>query len=355
MKKNTLSIFLAFGVIALVLCVFGNVALAKPVEIKLGWAHIWPPTHRCSTDQFPRYIAMVEEAAKGKYKIKLNQYHPGMLLGGSEIFDGIHKGIADIGTAAMAYNPETFPVMEALAQAGIAPPATSNAAALATWEYYNKYKPKEFDGVKVLYMFATGPGWIHSKTPVRRLEDIQGMTIRATGNTARAITALGGSPTAMPQAEVYLALQKGIAKATIAPIEVLQGFKQAEVTQYSTFFPMGYSEQFYVVMNQKKWDSLPKDLQAAFDAVAEQAVRDAGAMWQYIQKEGQDYAVSKTGQELIYFSDEEAKRLIAHLKPIRDKYVQRVNGLGLPGEELADEAGRIMAKYNAIKYGPWVP
>lgn len=355
MKKKTLFVFLAFTLLALPLFSASKAALAKPVTIKLGLANIWPPNHRCCTDQFPRYIAMVEKAAKGKYKIKLAQYHPGMLLGGKEIFDGVCKGVADMGSSALAYNPGVFPAMEALGQAGIAPPKNSDAAALTTWEFYKKFKPKEFDGAKVLYMYATGPGWIHSKPPIRRIEDIQGMTIRATGNTARAIKALGASPAAMTQGEVYLALQKGIAKATIAPIEVLQGYKQAEVTDYSTFFPMGYSEQFYMVMNWNKWNSLPKDLQAAFDAVAEDAVREAGALWQYIQKEGGDYASKKHGHQFLYFSDDESARIIERLKPIRDAYIKRVTDLGLPGEELANEAGRIMKKNSALQFKPYVP
>lgn len=298
---------------------------------------------------------MVEQSAKGKYEIALEQYHPGMLLGGKEIFDGTTEGVVDMGSAALAYNPGVFPVMEALAQAGIAPPKSSDAAAHATWEYYNKFKPAEFDGVKVLYMYATGPGWIHSKTPIRTVEDIQGMTIRATGNTARAITTLGGSPTAMTQAEVYLALQKGLAEATIAPIEVLQGFKQAEVTEYSTFFPMGYTEQFYMIMNWDTWNSLPKDLQKAFDAVAEDAMKEAGQIWQYIQKEGEDFSIKEHGHEFLYFSDAEAAKIIALLKPIRDDYIKRVTDLGLPGEELANEAGKIIEKYNALTYEPYVP
>lgn len=355
MKKKTLFIFLTFTLIALPLWGAGKVAQAKAVEVKLGLAHLWPPTHRVSTDQFPRWIAMVEKATKGKYKIKLNQYHPGMLLGGREIFDGVGKGVVDMGSSCFCYNPGTYPVMEALAQAGIAPPKNSDSAALSTWDFYQIYKPKTLAGVKVLYLFATGPGWIHSKTPIHRLEDIRGMAIRATGNTGKAITALGGSPTAMPQSEVYLALQKGIVQASIAPIEVLQGYKQAEVTESSTFFPFGYSEQFYVIMNMNKWNSLPKDLQDAFDAVSKKAVLEAGALWQYIQKEGEDFAVKKTGHKFIYFSDEEAKRLLGLLKPVRDKYIKRLNALGLPGEELADAAGRIVKQNNALTYRPYVP
>jgi len=334
---------------------FVQAAPAEAKTIKLGICHLWPATHRVSTDQFPKWIAKVERATKGKYKIELAQYHPGMLLGGKEIFDGVTEGVVDIGASCPAYNPGVFPVIEALGQPGIAPPKNACAAAFTAWEFCKKYKPKEFAGVKVLYMYATGPGWIHSKKEVRTVGDFKGMSIRATGNSARAIKALGGSPTAMPQAEVYLALQKGIVDASIAPIEVLQGYKQCEATKYSTFFPMGYSEQFYAIMNLKKWNSLPKDLQKAFDAVAEDAAMEAGQIWDFIQTEGEKYAVKETGHKFIHFSDAETGRIIELLKPIRGDYIKRVTALGLPGEELANEAGKLVEKYNQKKYKPYEP
>jgi TRAP-type C4-dicarboxylate transport system substrate-binding protein len=355
MKKKALFIFIAITLLLLPLFGQSKVVQAKPIEIKLGLNHIFPPTHKVSTDQFPRYISMVEKATKGKYKIKLNQFHPGMLLGGRELFDGVGKGIVDMGANCFCYNPGMFPVMGALAQAGVAPPKNCDAAALAAWEFYKKFKPKEVAGVKMLYTFATGPGWIHSKIPIRSLKDLRGLAVRATGNSGKAITALGGSPTAMTMPEVYLALQKGIVKASISPIETLQGFKQAEVTSYSTFFGFGYSEQFYVIMNIKKWKSLPKDLQAAFDAVSENATREAGAIWEYLQKVGRDFAVKKTGHKFIHFPDTEEKKIVNLLKPIRAQYIKKMNGLGLPGEELANEAGRIVKKNNAQTYKPYVP
>ena len=49
------------------------------------------------------------------------------------------------------------------------------------WDVYTKYKPAEFDSVKVLTMFTTAPSNIMSKKPVRTLEDIKGMSLRASG------------------------------------------------------------------------------------------------------------------------------------------------------------------------------
>jgi TRAP-type C4-dicarboxylate transport system substrate-binding protein len=51
---------------------------------------------------------------------------------------------------------------------------SAHAATRLVNEYYKKFKPKEFDEVKVLYFFAHGPGILHTKKPVYKLEDLKG-------------------------------------------------------------------------------------------------------------------------------------------------------------------------------------
>jgi len=119
---------------------------------------------------------------------------------------------------------------------------------------------KELEDVKVLYLGATGPGWMHSKKPIRIVEDIKGLKIRVTGGGILGIKAVGGDPIAMTMGEVYLAGKKGIIDANIGPPEILEGWKHHEVFKYSTFVPHFYSEFQYIVMNWAKWNRLPKDL-----------------------------------------------------------------------------------------------
>jgi len=344
MKNKVFIVFLALTLVALPLF-SACAAPAPPAAIELGLALIWPATHDVATKQFPDYIKMVEEAAKGKYTIKLNLFPPGTLLGGAEIYDGVTKGVCDMGSSCFAYTPGRFPFMEAVELPAVVY-NTAQVAAPVVWEFYKKFKPAEVSGLKLLYLFSTGPGWLLTKSPVRTLDDLQGLEIRATGLSAKSLEALGAVPVAMPQSEVYPSLQKGIVKGNLAPLEVLKGFKQAEITDYVTTTPFLYNTAFFMIMNLDKWNSLPKDLQDAFDKVADDANKAGGQLWTDIQKDGMDFAVETTGQQMIYLSDEEMAKWIAILKPIQDKYVADMAAKGLPGKEALDFVLKESTKYN---------
>jgi len=359
MKKKILFGLLAGALVGLYLGAWAKPEVSaqpKPEKIILGFAHIWAATHYTQVDQLPRYFKMVEKATKGKYILDIKWYPVGTLLGGSELYDGVVKGIAEAGTSSFGYTPGRFPVILTLNQPGIAPPENSDAAAHTVWEHYKKWKPKELEDVKVLYLYATGPGWIHSKKPIRSVADMKGLKIRVTGAGVGGVKAVGGEPVAMVMGEVYIAAQKGIIDANVAPLEVLEGWKHHEVFEYSTFVPHFYSEFFYVVMNWAKWKALPKDLQNAFDLVAEDAMKEGGQIWQYQQKHGMDFAKKGPGgHEFLRLTEAEVAKLKKLLEPIRGEYIATLKAKGLPGEEIVKEAGNIVEKYNKLKYEPWKP
>ena len=56
--------------------------------------------------------------------------------------------------------------------------------------FYAKFKPKEYDETHVLYLHAHGPGIVHTKKPVNKLEDMKGLKIRLTGLSAKLAQAL---------------------------------------------------------------------------------------------------------------------------------------------------------------------
>jgi TRAP-type C4-dicarboxylate transport system substrate-binding protein len=103
-------------------------------------------------------------------------------------------------------------------------------------------------------VFTTGPGDLYTKVPVRTLNDLKGLELRATGLSAKTLEALGATPVAMAQSEAYESLAKGVVKGNLGPVEVLQGWKQAEVTKYLTLTPFLYNTLFFITMNQNQWN-----------------------------------------------------------------------------------------------------
>ena len=328
-------------------------APAEAQKIKLSLAHIYTAKSWNETYAIPALFQLVEKQTKGKYILDVGYYAAGSLLASADIFGGVAKGIADIGWSNPGINPGLFPVMSTLSQPGIAPAINAYANSLTWWEFYSKFKPKEMDSVKVLQYTSVGPGWIHSKKPIRRVEDIKSLKVRVIGPQVDAMRILGAEPIGLPSAEMYLAASKGMIDAALIPMGAVQTFKLDEVFAYSTCVPPLYNEGKYCVMNWNKWKALPKDLQAAFDAVTGESVDLVGRIWSRLDPDMTIEQYLPKTHELIYLPETEIAKLRELMKPIRDKYVASLDQKGFPGEQMVSEAAKIVEKYNKKKYEPW--
>ncbi|NMC91705.1 MAG: TRAP transporter substrate-binding protein, partial [Smithella sp.] len=222
-------------------------------------------------------------------------------------------------------------------------------ATLVANDLVKKMKPKELDDVKVLYLHAHGPGLLHTQKPVYKMEDLKGMKIRSTGLSAKIVENLGGVSVAMPQGGTYEALQKGVVQGTLAPMETLKGWKQAQVIKYTTDCTnIGYTTAMFVVMNKKKWESLPKDVQKVFDDVSREWIAVAGKAWDDADAEGYKYS-AELGNKVIKLSDAEEARWEAAVKPVSEGYVKATESKGLPGKQALAETRALIKKYSKSK------
>jgi TRAP-type C4-dicarboxylate transport system substrate-binding protein len=331
-------------------------APAEATVIKLSFTTQIPATHIDLRIHFPGFFKMVEDATNGKYKFDIEWFPVNTILAPADIYDGVVNGVVDVGQSSTAYTPRRFPTILTLSQPGIAPPKSAAAMARAAMELYDKYKPKEFADTHLLYFHPTGPGWMHSKTPVESVDDMKGKRIRVSGTGSVAVELLGGDPIAMPMADVYEAAQKGTIDYLVSPAETLEGWKHMELFNYSTFVPYIYSSDiFFVTCNLDTWNSFPDDLKAAFDSVAMDAAIRGGRIWDYASIHGLQVAAEQFGHKQIFLSATEEAKILEMLKPVRDKWVAELNGYGLPGEEIVTSASEIVAECNKIEFEPWTP
>ncbi len=313
MKRISLFFLVATMVVALIsTSVFG----AETALTKLTFSIFFPPTHG-QTKAAMDWAKEIEKRTGNKVQITV--FPGGTLTNAKQCYSGVVKGISDIGFSLFAYTRGRFPVMAAI-DLPMGYPDGKTASRVAH-EFVKTFNPKELHDVKVLYIHAHGPGLLHTKKPVNKIGDLKGMKIRATGFSAKVVKALGGVPVAMPQGGTYEALQKGVVEGTFSPMEVLKGWKQAEVVKYTTeCYSVGYTTTFFVVMNLDKWNALPADVKKVFDEVSEKYVDIHGQVWDSTDEDGRKYTES-LGNKIISLSDDESARWRKAVEPTINDFI----------------------------------
>ncbi|MBN1381153.1 MAG: TRAP transporter substrate-binding protein [Deltaproteobacteria bacterium] len=339
---------IVFVLILSVLFVFTATGLPAVSEtqaktINLTYSIFFPPTHG-QNKAGESWAREIEKRTNGQ--VKINVYSGGTLTPAPQCYDGVVKGISDIGMSCFAYTRGKFPLMEALDLPHGYP--NGRVATRAANDFFNKFKPTELDDVKVLYIHAHGPGILHTITPVKNMADLKGMKIRSTGLSAKVVEALGAVPVAMPQGGTYEALQKGVVEGTMTPIETLKGWKQAEVVKFTTDCKaVGYTTAMFIVMNKNKWNALPKDIQKVFEDVSREWIDVHGKVWDDSDAEGRKYSLS-LGNKIISLSKAESKLWANAVAPIIDQYAKTAEGNGLPGGKAVQEIQKLIKKYSKV-------
>jgi TRAP-type C4-dicarboxylate transport system substrate-binding protein len=209
----------------------------------------------------------------------------------------------------------------------------------------DKFKPKELSDVKVMYLHAHGPGLLNTrKKAVKTMADLKGLKIRAHGFSAKVVSALGGTPVAMPMPEVYQSLQKGVVDGALYPLEAQKGWKLGEVTDYTTLsYSMAYTTSFYVVMNKDKWAALPDSAKKAIEEINKEWIPKHGQAWDDSDAEGKEFFLSK-GHKLIELAADEAEAWKKAVAPVLGEYAKEAEGKGLPGKEALEFTHKYLAE-----------
>jgi len=307
--------------------------------IVLNYANFPPaPTFPCV--QMEEWKRKVEERTKGK--VLIQTYPGGTLLKAKGMMDGVIAGTADIGCLCMAYQPGRFPITNAISLPLGLP--NSRVASLVLWELYKKYTPRSFAKVKVLTMFTTAPSNIMSKIPIRTLEDIKGVPLRASGGAAQILKAWGANRVGMPMPETPEALQKGVVKGLFSSLEVLKDFKFAELCKYVTITNTAVYP-FAVVMNMDSWNRLPKDVQKVMEDLGREQCIWTGTYMDNHVAEALEWSQKTQGVEIIKLSKEEKARWDKLLDPIVDQWIKDMTVKGLPAVQIVEDIKSMIKKY----------
>jgi TRAP-type C4-dicarboxylate transport system substrate-binding protein len=317
--------------VSLICCFLSTPLHSAEKVVKLRYAHWFQPTHPHAI-LIDQWCKEVEKRTDGRVKVT---HFPGNILGPqTQTYDSVAKGVIDMGMFVLSYTMGRFPLSEVL-DLPIGWHGGSQATKLDN-QFYKKFKPKEFDDVKVFYLHAFGPIFIHTKQPISKLEEIKELRIKATGMSSKIVAALGGTPVTIPITEAYDALKRGLADGLIINNEVLKTFRFGEVVKTTVIdHGMSGTTTFMVAMNKEKWNSLPKDIQQIIDKINEEWIEKTANTYIMLEKIGEDYLV-QSGNNVVKVSKEEEAKTAAKMKPIIDEYVQSTTAKGLPGDKVLE-------------------
>src|SRR4051812_41939049 len=244
MRKTMLALLLSLPFV---------VAAQQPVKLKM--ATFSPDTERLYNTVKKPWVAAVNKAAGGAIEIEL--YPNGALgRGPQQRAQLVHAGVPSRGCIVPPSTPGGVPDSEVRGLPGVFQDLAEGTRVYTrlvqngTLKDYGDYFP--------IAMWSTPPFSLHSTFPINSIADLKGKRVRGSGVIQiESLKALGAVTVGMPPTEVPEALSRRTIDASTSQPAVLYDFGLDRVTTHHYFVRLGIVP-LAVVMNRKKFDSLPK-------------------------------------------------------------------------------------------------
>ena len=224
----------AFALLILACALVAGCARAIPPGVtELTYATPYAPSHPFSRAD-SRWMAYVEKASGGTLKIV--PLWSGAVLSSDMSIEELRHGVADIGLVTPIYTRGGTQLVRI--QSGFYSGADSIDSQVQLYRCLEGSVPelsRELSGLHVLAVQGgLLPGILTAHKPVRTLDDLKGMRIRAPTELLSVLRGLGADPVNMPMGDVYSAMARGVIDGVIAPIDTFKGLHFDEVGHYYT-------------------------------------------------------------------------------------------------------------------------
>jgi TRAP-type transport system periplasmic protein len=311
-------------------------------KIQLRFSTMFPQTH-LHTALNQKFADEIKKRTNGQVEITV--YPAGTLNAPDKVYESVVKGIADIGMQPPTWVAGRFHLSEIMEKPSeISSPWVSMKVIT---DLFNKFHFKEYDDVHVLYLHGPGRNLITTKSvAVKKLEDLKGQRLRASGGNVDLIKAWGAVPRAMPMGEAYESLSKNVIDGSFAVAETLGAYKLADPVKYLIVPPVSTSSCQCVVMNKQKWDALPESVKKVFTEVSSEWTEKQSYVWMYYDRKGMDYFKSLgKGREIIVIPAAQKAEWEKAADEVMARYISEKTAMGLPMKEFVKYFNERIAFY----------
>ncbi len=338
LRKTAIFLSIAGAVLAL----FGAAPAAAQKQT-LRMAYWAGPAHQMVQAQ-EVWIKTIEEASGGNLTVEVDK---AALAKPPGQYDLIKNGVRDLVWAVPSYTLGRFDMLQVAELPFLCPNSTVCSPVL--WKWYAKHglAGKEFTDTVLLNTFTTGPFGIHTLKPVKTLEDLKGLKIRAAGATLPIAKALDISAVPLAATEAYEAVQRGTVDGSLFPWEAMESFRLNDLLKAHLEIPGGLAAaSFVIVANKNAIDRLTPDNRAALlKASGDVGSALFGKAWDAADEKARKDAKDR-GQTIDSLAPAELDRWRPRLQFITDEWLKKTDEKGFDGQKMLEDF-RAMVKATA--------
>jgi tripartite ATP-independent transporter DctP family solute receptor len=232
--------------------------------VRLRLAHVYEvksPTHAYGTACLPERIAAADVG------LQLSVYPAAQLGSEAELLEQLVAGELELAIAGPSFLAMWYPEMGAF-DAAYAFRDLDHMLEVAHGELIQPMWDELLSryGIRVLDTWVYGSRHITSNRPIRHPDDLRGFRLRLPAARVWQASgeALGASPMPVAFAEVYMALQQGMADGQENPVPTIQAMGFHEVQEYLNL--TGHIQSsIQILVNDQVWQRLNADQQDALE------------------------------------------------------------------------------------------
>ncbi|MFH1032494.1 MAG: TRAP transporter substrate-binding protein DctP [Chloroflexota bacterium] len=285
-----------------------------------------------SSEYLAVYKPMLDEIEqRSSGRIKFN-----VIAGASaaDQYNIITAGVVDMGVTYFSYIVDRFPLSDAFAFP--AAYSMTNICEDLVQSLGNRIFALAPSETKVLGFFQQQPYFLYTASkPVRTLDDVKGLKLRAAGSMqGAALTSLGAVPISLTSADLYEAIQRGLIDGALATPSMADSFRLTEVTKHAFRLPLGYTVGM-IHMNANSWSRIPDDLKPIFEEVC------GRARYNFVQQFNTDDAkvnsiLTGLGGAVYTPAAADLFQWANAIKPVIDNWISTTQGRGLPANDMVN-------------------
>ncbi|AKH98912.1 TRAP-type C4-dicarboxylate transport system, periplasmic component [Hoeflea sp. IMCC20628] len=328
-----------------------NTANAESFNLRIGAGHAatLPYTSQLKDLFVPEIERRVAEETE--HEVRFVEAYGGSVAKLPEVLEATQSGLLDFGALSTPFESSAL-FLNNYGYAvpfGVSEPSKSSQIARDLYKQFPELPGQlEARGQRVLAIMAASDYTLVTKEPWETLDDLVGQKIMAAGPNLSWVSATGATPAQGGLVEAYNSLQTGVVDGIMMHYQGVNGFKLHEVAPYIAKINLGSLPANLLTANEKRWQSLPEDVQKIILEVASEYEMAVDRL----NTEGDSKSVESmiaSGATLLEISDDVRVQWAKLMPDVAKAYIDEGEGRDLPMRAVVSAyIARLKAEGNTI-------